>query len=104
MDDYKRIDELMKDEAFLEKIGDLTDPKDLAKAFTEAGVVVSAEQIENALVEAKKINIKDGEISESDLVNVSGGVPYAVGIAIRIGGVIALASFLRGVRAGTKCR
>ena len=93
MDDFKKIEDLKNDKEFLEKISKTTDANELAKAFSDVGVNITPEQMEEAQKVAKEMEAKSDELVEEDLDKVSGGfaVSGTAAFIIKIGGVLFLA-------------
>ena len=64
------IEELLKDDGFLEKIADLETCEELKAAFAEAGYMLTEEELIGLM---KRVPSGDCELSEKDLSDVSGG-------------------------------
>ena len=64
-----RMEELLKDEAFCEELKACPGPQEIADLFTQKGIEIDAEDV---MALAKGLQ-ENGEISDEDLENVSGG-------------------------------
>ena len=81
MNQAAMINELKQDETFLKSIAEAETAEEMAALFTKKGFETSANDIENILGSA--INEK-GELNETQLESVSGGVAWWVVPAILI--------------------
>ncbi len=68
----KKIEALFGNQEFVEKLAAMETIDDMAEALQAEGVEITANELEAALVRAQKV--QDGEMSEDDLDNVSGGI------------------------------
>lgn len=92
MDENEKLQSLLKDEAFVERILRMT-PEEVQKVLEEEGVHFTVEEIIQAGEMIKAIAENDGELSEEALENVAGGGKlgkkigsFVVGIVV--GGII----------------
>lgn len=67
----EKIDELLKDEAFVEQLTKTETPENVMDLFKTKGVNLSLEQVQKLIERGKKIN---EEIADADLEKVGGGV------------------------------
>ena len=90
----KRLGELIKDEDFLNKVGEADSLADVKVLLAQEGVEVTEEELNNWTEEGRSMLIEkgmiteDGEISEELLATVSGGV-NVIGV---LGGVAIIAA------------
>lgn len=90
--DQEKILAAVEDQAFLEKIIAMDSVEDVQAAFKkDKGIDITVEDLEaiQKVVEEKM----EGELSEDDLENVSGGIAISAAIAIGtavVGGIVSL--------------
>ena len=72
MDENEKLQSLLKDEAFVERLLKMT-PEEVQKALEEEGVHFTVEEINQAGEAIKAIAENDGELTEEALENVAGG-------------------------------
>ena len=72
-----KIEEVLKDEAFVERLFSTDAPEDAQKIFAEAGIEIS---IEDVIEIANQIKDNSDELGENALEDVSGGSATAVAI------------------------
>lgn len=94
-----KVNELLSNQEFVDKLKDMETIDDIAEAFTAEGVEVTADELEKAAADAESGN----ELDENALEAVSGGVlPFIAGPAIFLG-LTALGIYIGG-KAGNKKR
>lgn len=87
MADQKKVEEVIQNQEFLERIAMMEDPEEVQKAFAEEGIAFSLDEVK-AIGQMVATGSVD-EFSESDLEVVSGGLALAT-----IAGCIACAAAL----------
>ena len=80
----KFVEAMMNDEAFAERAAAVATPEELISLAAEADVDISSEDA-NTIME-QVTTARSGELSETDLENVSGGLGYLATCAV-FGGV-----------------
>ena len=68
----EKLNELMEDQQFAEKLGAAESVEDMVRVLGEYGVTVTPEELDGMLTAVPA----GGELSEEDLENVSGGLIY----------------------------
>ena len=69
----EKINQLLQDEAFLDKMMGCESEKDIADVFTENGIEMSEEEVKDMLEQVSAGKSTGGELDESALEGVSGG-------------------------------
>lgn len=100
----KKVNDLMANEVFAQKVSACETCEELAEMFNGEGLAVTAEEMETALEQISVANA-DGEISEGDLEDVSGGciisgtafLAWCIGYSIyAIGSAVVLRKYCKG--------
>ena len=89
MENYeKKFDEAFADKAFVDKVFAMTEPEDVQKAFAEKGIELTLEDVKE--IGRRLSESADGELNESALEDVAGGVITGVTVAAVITCVVAV--------------
>lgn len=67
-----KLNALLEDEAFINKILNAEDPEQVSALFSENGVTLSVKEVE--ILRSRLENTDSDELSEDQLENVAGGV------------------------------
>lgn len=67
-----KLNALLEDEAFINKILNAEDPEQVSALFAENGVTLSVKEVE--ILRSRLENTDNDELSEDQLENVAGGV------------------------------
>lgn len=67
-----KLNTLLEDEAFINKILNAEDPEQVSALFAENGVTLSVKEVE--ILRSRLENTDNDELSEDQLENVAGGV------------------------------
>ena len=97
-DFVKKIDDLMEEKDFAEKVRGMDSLADVAKAFSSRGVEITEEELKKALEEYPE---DGGELDEAALANVAGGIAPAI---IAVAGIYVLYKLGRGYIDGIRCK
>ena len=68
----EKLNALLEDEAFLNKMLNAENPEQVSALFAENGITMSAKEVE--ILRSRLENADGGELSEDQLENVAGGV------------------------------
>lgn len=68
----EKLNALLEDEAFLNKMLNAENPEQVSALFAENGITMSAKEVE--ILRSRLENAEGGELSEDQLENVAGGV------------------------------
>ena len=71
----ERMNEVMKDEAFVKGLLELETPEEVQKAFAKKGVTVSVDEIMQLKAALVKVAEKGGDLSMAEMDEVAGGSP-----------------------------
>ena len=71
--DNKKLAELMQDKAFMEKVLEATTEEEVKKLFSQRGIELTDGDIEFLAKAIAKAAKNEGQLSEKDLENISGG-------------------------------
>ncbi len=96
----EKIRELFSDETFVSSLLELETPEEVQKALAEKGVDLTIDEI---CTVQKSLMQSDGELSEEDLENVSGGSIIAT-LIIVVAGIAGAASLGKAVNSWTRRR
>lgn len=69
-----KLNALLEDEAFINKILNAEDPEQVSALFAENGVTLSVKEVE--ILRSRLENTDNDELSEDQLENVAGGVDF----------------------------
>ena len=72
----EKLNALLEDEAFLNKMLNAENPEQVSALFAENGITMSAKEVE--ILRSRLENAEGGELSEDQLENVAGGVDLAL--------------------------
>ena len=86
-----KLEEAMRDEAFVAMLGEAVTPEEAQKLFASKGIEFSLEEVK-AIAKSLQVKAENSELSEDDLEAVSGG--YFSTIAIAVGPLAMIASHI----------
>lgn len=96
----QQIKDLFSDQAFMNSILEMETAEEVQAALKEKGLDLSLEEIG---VIRESLNSENGELSEDELENVSGG-SITVGIIIGVAAICGAATLAKGVSDWTRRR
>lgn len=82
--DEKKLAELMKDKAFMEKVLEATTEEEVKKLFSERGIELAEGDIDFLAKAIAKASTNEGQLSEKDLESIAGGsgADFAKGMGV----------------------
>ena len=97
MDQLKKMEALVADKAFMEKLSKMESVEEITAALNEAGIEITVDEMDEGL--EAFLASRNGELSEENLDSVAGGISV-VGVVVAAGmlwtGLSALAGVIDG--------